>query len=99
MILSGSRAQLEKKHPVTKAKYARKANPRPRMVEAYIFFHDQLAEFFLGAGAEPALHADTPLAIRLDECFQALKSSLQGVVQRRVTCEGGLTPPGRMTAP
>ncbi len=74
VILSGSRAELEKRHPLTKAKYARKADPRPRMIEAYIFFHDHLAQFFLGTAAEPALHAEVALSFRLDECFQALKS-------------------------
>ena len=49
------------------------------MIEAYLFFHDQLSEFFLGTGNDPALHADQPLGARLDECFQALKNSLQVV--------------------
>jgi hypothetical protein len=49
------------------------------MIEAYIFFHDQLSEFFLGIEAEPVLHAADSLAARLDECFQALKNSLQVV--------------------
>jgi Protein of unknown function DUF262 len=79
VILSGSRAELEKKHPLVKAKWARKAAARPRMVEAYLFFHDQLSEFFLGSENEPPLEADQPLAARLEECFQALKNSLQVV--------------------
>jgi hypothetical protein len=79
VILSGSRTELENRHPLKKLKWARKAVPRPRMIEAYIFFHDQLSEFFLGTEAEPPLHAADPLAARLDECFQALKSSLQVV--------------------
>ena len=49
------------------------------MIEAYIFFYDQLSEFFLGTEGEPALHAADPLVARLDECFQALKNSLQVV--------------------
>jgi Protein of unknown function DUF262 len=79
VILSGSRVDLEKKHPLVKAKWARKAAPRPRMVEAYLFFHDQLSEFFLGNEDEPPLEADQPLGARLEECFQALKNSLQVV--------------------
>ena len=50
------------------------------MVEAYLFFHDQLEEFFLGSEAEPAFAAEAPLASRLEECFQALKNALQVVV-------------------
>ena len=79
VIQSGSRVELEKKHPLVRAKWARKAAPRPRMIEAYLFFHSQLSEFFLGTESEPPLHANLPLAGRLEECFQALKSSLQVV--------------------
>jgi hypothetical protein len=80
VIASGSRPALENKHPLTRRKYARKWNPRPRMVEAYIFFHDQLSEFFVGTPTEPPLAADYPMAARLEECFQALKNVLQVVV-------------------
>jgi uncharacterized protein with ParB-like and HNH nuclease domain len=80
VIASGSRAALEKKHPLTRYKYARKPNPRPRMVEAYIFFYGQLSEFFEGTTSEPPLAADKLLATRVEECFQALKNSIQVVV-------------------
>jgi len=80
VIESGSRDILARKHPLTKRKYSRKWDPRPRMVEAYFFFYEQLREFFLGTSAEPPLAADKPLATRLEESFQALKNSLQVVV-------------------
>ena len=76
---SGSQAEVLKKHPLTYRKYARKPEPRPRMVEAYLFFYEQLSEFFLGAKTETPLAADVPLALRLEECFQALKNALQVV--------------------
>lgn len=79
VIRAGSRAELEKQHPLVRAKYARYPAPRPPMIEAYFYFYDQLAEFFLGTETEPALHAEAPLDVRLGECFQALKSSLQVV--------------------
>lgn len=47
------------------------------MVEAYIFFYDQFGEFFIGTKAEPPLGGELPLAQRVEECFQALKSSLK----------------------
>ena len=51
------------------------------MIEAYLYFSGQLSEFFLGDGSgEEPLHAGTPIAKRLDECFSALKSALQVVV-------------------
>lgn len=80
VIASGSRAILEGKHPLVRRKYVRKRDPRPRMVEAYIFFHNQLNEFFIGTPPEPPLAADQPLSVRLEECFQALKNALQVVV-------------------
>jgi uncharacterized protein with ParB-like and HNH nuclease domain len=80
VIASGSRTELETRHPLTRRKYARKANPRPRMIEAYLFFHDQIAEFFQGTETDEPLNAETPLVQRLDESFQALKNALQVVV-------------------
>src|SRR4051794_24488458 len=69
---------LEKEHPLVRRKYARAPDPRPRMVEAYLFFHGRLREFFLGSSSDSdsVLYGDVPLAARLEECFQALKSAL-----------------------
>lgn len=72
----GSRAAIESKHPLVKKKYPQKPDPRPLMIEAYLFFSDELGEFFLG---EDAPHCDQPLATRAEECFLALKSALQVV--------------------
>lgn len=80
IMTAQSREALEQKHPLVRRKYARKPDPRPRMVEAYLFFSDQLAEFFLGTPTDPPLEADLPLAKRLEECFLALKSALQVVI-------------------
>lgn len=80
VVTSGSRAALEKKHPLTRRKYARTWDPRPRMVEAYLYFYDELREFFMGTDSEPPLASEQPLAARLEECFTALKSTVQVVV-------------------
>lgn len=80
VMLLGSRAAIETKHPLVRRKYARHYDPRPRMVEAYLFFRDQLTQFFIGSASEPPLFDDVALAIRLEECFQSLKSALQVVV-------------------
>ncbi len=69
-----SRAAVEAKHPLVKLKYTRAPAPRPRMVEAYLYFSDELREFFLGTEAP---HADRPLPARAEQCFFALKSALQ----------------------
>lgn len=80
VIIAGSRSELEARHPLTWRKYARRPEPRPRMVEAYLFFSDQLRQFFLGTESEPPLASAASLADRLDECLQALRSALQVVV-------------------
>lgn len=75
----GSRELIEAKHPLVRQKYARTPDPRPRMVEAYLYFSDQIREFFLGTETEPPLAGEQPLAVRIDECFQALRGALQVV--------------------
>jgi hypothetical protein len=80
VMSSGSRAELEKRNPLVKIKYARKHEPRPRMVEAYLYFRDQMEEFFIGPEKETGLEGDRPLAERLELSFTALRSLLKVVV-------------------
>ena len=79
VVTAGSRKEVEKKHPLRRRKYARKYDPRPRMIEAYLFFYERLAKFFEGDGEQP-LCGEAPLLGRLEESFQALKNALQVVV-------------------
>ena len=79
VVGAGSRVEVLNRHPLRKRPYARNFDLRPRMVEAYLFFYEQLAEFFIGTKTEPPLADDTPLSQRVEECFQALKSALQVV--------------------
>ena len=80
VVTSGSREELLKRHPLRRRPYARKPDPRPRMIEAYVFFFDRLTEFFLGENGEPPLSAEHPIAARLDECFQTLRNALMVVL-------------------
>ena len=79
VVSAGSRVEVLKRHPLRKRAYARNYELRPRMVEAYFFFYEQFDEFFIGTKTEPPLAGDTPIAQRVEECFQALKSALQVV--------------------
>ena len=79
VVASGSREELERRYPVVRRKYARKPDPRPRMIEAYIFFREGIEDFFLGTNGEASLAREGELADRLEECFQALKNALQVV--------------------
>jgi uncharacterized protein with ParB-like and HNH nuclease domain len=80
VISSESRAEVEKRHPRVRQKYARRDDPRPRMVEAYLFFYDQLHEFFFGEDRLGLDLDDVSLCDQLEECFKALKTSLQVVI-------------------
>ena len=80
VVTLGSKTALEKKYPLRYRKYARKADPRPRMVEAYIFFYNQLSEFFIGTASDSPIAGEHPLESRWDECLQTLKNALQVVV-------------------
>ena len=79
VVTAGSKAALEKIHPLTRRPYARKYNPRPRMVEAYLFFHEQLSVYFQGTSEEPPVGADMPMDLRVEACFEALKTALKVV--------------------
>ncbi len=79
VMSAGARVEVLKRHPLRKRPYSRKFEPRPRMVEAYFFFYEQFDAFFIGTQTEPPLAGDAPLAQRVEECFQALKSALQVV--------------------
>lgn len=80
VMTSASRAELLKRHPLVKQKYARSYDPRPRMVEAYLFFYKQLQELFIGTEKAPAFAAETSLEARVELSFAALKELLKVVV-------------------
>ena len=80
VMTAGSRQAVDTAFPLTRRKYARNYDARPRMVEAYVYFSDELTTFFSGATSEPPLAADTPIADRLETAFTALKDSLRVVV-------------------
>jgi hypothetical protein len=52
----------------------------PEWSIAYLFFYNQLSEFFLGSAEEKPLADDTPLESRFDATLHALKAALQVVV-------------------
>lgn len=80
VVTAGSREEVLKRYPTRRRPYARKPDPRPRMIQAYLFFFDQLKSFFLGEDGESPLAAEHPISVRVDECFQTLRSGLMVVV-------------------
>lgn len=84
-LASGSVQALEGKYPLQRRKYARKPDPRPRLVEAYLFFARRIREFCSVAPAESSESgADaTPPAFSADRAhalFEALRRHIQLVV-------------------
>lgn len=80
VVDSGSREEVLKRHPLRRKPYARKPEPRPRMVQAYLFFYEQVTHFFLGEEGESPLGAEYPISDRADECFQTLRNALMVVL-------------------
>ncbi|MFM0392896.1 DUF262 domain-containing protein [Paraburkholderia phytofirmans] len=79
VLTAGSKSSLEKIHPLTRRPYARRFNPRPRMVEAYLFFHEQISAYFKGMSDEPPVGDDIAMEHRVEACFEALKTALKVV--------------------
>lgn len=75
----GSCEAIIDKHPLTRRKYARKPDPRPKMIEAYLYFDEAVRRFFLGTEEEPPLAGSMPLEDRIDQAFRAMKSALHVV--------------------
>jgi len=73
VIDAGSREALLAAHPPVRRKWAKQDDPRPRMVECYLYFYAHLEQFLAGKdgdGSSPE---------RIEKVFQALQSALQVV--------------------
>ncbi|WP_082738142.1 MULTISPECIES: DUF262 domain-containing protein [unclassified Sphingomonas] len=75
-VTAGGVEQLKKIYPLTWKKWARKPDPRPRIVDAYLFFYAELHDFFVGSESEPPLASDFAIEERLETCLQALRNAL-----------------------
>ena len=80
VILAGSKKQLESRYPLNRQKYARQDDPRPQMVEAYLYFYEELAYFFTQGEDNRPIKDLSQLPAKLEECFQALRNILHVVV-------------------
>ena len=79
VVESGSPDELAKRYPLVKQKWARKFDDRPKLVECYLYFYNQLQQYFLGTNEELPLASEYPVAERLEQCFQALRNALMVV--------------------
>ena len=85
---AGSLENLLERYPLQRRKYARKPDPRPRLVEAYLFFAQAVREFcFLPVSQMPASEdqEEAPPVVqfsvdRAHALFEALRRHIQLVV-------------------
>ena len=75
----GSRKAIEEKHPLVRRRYQRRFDPRPRIIDVYLYFDEQVRAFFIGTEEDPPLAGARPLEDRIDEAFRAMKNALQVV--------------------
>jgi len=73
VVDSASKEELNKRHPIVRRKYQRNDDPRPKMIECYIFFYEQLTAFM-----KSEEHLQT-LAERVATMHEALRGALQVV--------------------
>jgi uncharacterized protein with ParB-like and HNH nuclease domain len=73
VIDSASRGELDRRHPLVRRKYQRKPDPRPKMVECYLYFYEQLTAFLKSDEYEQ------PVPERVAMMHEALRGALQVV--------------------
>jgi uncharacterized protein with ParB-like and HNH nuclease domain len=73
VIDSASKDELNKRHPLVRRKYQRKPDPRPKMIECYLFFYDQLTFFMKSEEHQQGLPE------RVATMHEALRGALQVV--------------------
>lgn len=80
IMKAGSKIIVEESFPLLYHKYARKPERRPLMVEAYLYFYQQIHDLFMGTDEGKYQSSDVPLDKRLDSCLLVLEQALQVVV-------------------
>lgn len=86
-MAAGSVSDLEKRYPLQRRKYVRKPEPRPRLVEAYLFFARSIREFCTEVDVSVAPNDEgTPTPVkrfspeRAHALYEALRRHVQLVV-------------------
>jgi len=73
VITSGSKDEIDQRHPIVRRKYQRKNDPRPRMVECYMYFHKMINEFIKCEDFEQSIEE------RVSNMHESLRGALQVV--------------------
>jgi uncharacterized protein with ParB-like and HNH nuclease domain len=73
VIDSASKDEINQRHPVVRRKFQRKDDPRPKMIECYFFFYEQLSAFMHSEDHSQSLPE------RVATMHEALRGALQVV--------------------
>lgn len=73
VIDSASKEELDKRYPIVRRKYKREDDPRPKMIECYVFFYVQLTAFMKSEEHQQLLPE------RVATMHEALRGTLQVV--------------------
>jgi uncharacterized protein with ParB-like and HNH nuclease domain len=77
VIDSGSKEALMLCYPEIREKYARRPNPRPLLIEAYLFFYEMISVYF----SEKKINApENNLSDYISSCILAMKQLLKVVI-------------------
>lgn len=79
VVDSGNPEKLKEAFPLVRQKWAKRPDPRPPIVDCYLFFYARLKDFFEGTENDLPLANEYPLADRLEQGFQALRNALMVV--------------------
>jgi hypothetical protein len=71
VIDSGSKEELNRRHPVVRRKYQKKPDPRPKMIDCYMYFYDRIASLMKSDEFGQALQE------RVKSMHDALRGALQ----------------------
>jgi len=79
VIDSASKEELNRGHPLVRQKYKRKPDPRPKMIDCYLYFYDQLTAFMKNEEYQQTLPARVKLMHdALREALQLVTVELEG---------------------
>ncbi|GAA4355975.1 DUF262 domain-containing protein [Hymenobacter saemangeumensis] len=83
VMLAGSATEVNSLFPLTRGYRKRKFDPRPRLVEAYLYFEEEFTDYLLAddpSQDEPTEPSDELVAMRVDALLESITKRLEVVM-------------------
>lgn len=83
MMMAGSAAEVERLFPLTRGYRKRKYDPRPRLVEAYLYFEEEFTDYLIAddpSQDEPTEPSDELVARRVEALLESITRRLEVVM-------------------